>query len=219
LRLFPAALNVFPISSRNKYRLLCFGIQYHGRCIVHSATEIEFLSSSLQECRKTMWSIAKSVFAISILTSIIPACAAQSDPPAQQEDKRSPQTSGKEAGKAVDKAPSPPAGAGGLVVFVDPVTGQLVQPSAEDIGKLVGPPAPQVAPKAPLTFIYGPGNTVGITLPPELFSYAVATITPEGKLTLDCVVGDQTAAGRIAGGQSPRNGETPKAKGSPDEKH
>ena len=64
---------------------------------------------------------------------------------------------------------------------------------------------------------------MGMATPRESFSYAIATITAEGKLTLDCVVGDKAANDRIAAGQ-PRNGEsrnfkeTPKAKGSLDEK-
>jgi len=157
-----------------------------------------------------MWSVtARITLVMSFLTLVMNAArAAQADPP---------QASGKPAEKKTpDAAPAWTAGAGGLVVFIDPVTRRLVQPAPEDIAKRVAPQGATVAHKAPVTFIYGPGSTVGMAMPRESFSYAIATITAEGKLTLDCVVGDKAANDRIAAGQ-PRNGEA-KAKGSLDEK-
>jgi hypothetical protein len=147
-----------------------------------------------------MWSITVRItLAMSFLTLVmVAACAAQAD-----------QASG-----------APSAGAAGLVVFIDPLTGKLVQPNAEDFAKLSAPKGAAVAPKAParkapVTFIYGPGNTVGMATPPESFSYAIVTTTPEGKLTLDCVVGAKAANDRIAAGESRK---TPEAKGPLDEK-
>lgn len=160
-----------------------------------------------------MWSLAARTFAISFLTLFMVAtCAAQAD---------APHAGGKPSEKKTpDAASAPAAGAAGLVVFIDPITGKLVQPAPEDIGKLVAPQgtAPQgatVAPKAPVIFIYGPGSTVGMATPPEAFSYAIATTTPDGKLTLDCVTGEKAATDRMV---SPNAKETPKAKGPLDEK-
>src|SRR5689334_22236473 len=123
-----------------------------------------------------MWSVtARISLVMSFLTLVMNAArAAQPDPP---------QASGKPSEKKTpDAVPASATGAGGLVVFIDPITRRLVQPAPEDIAKLVVPQGAPVAPKAPVAFIYGPGSTVGMATPPESFSYAIATITPEGKL-------------------------------------
>jgi hypothetical protein len=91
---------------------------------------------------------------------------------------------------------SPKAGA---VVFIDPATGKIRQPDASEIGGLVPPAPATVAPKAPEpAMIQGPGGAIGIKLGEDSLSYAVATITPDDKVSLDCVAGGQAAAQRIA---------------------
>ena len=72
--------------------------------------------------------------------------------------------------------------------------------------------------KAPaVTTIQGPGGAVGMVLGPESLSYSIATRTPDGKIALDCVTGDQ-AAERIVAGESGNTRETPKSKAPLDEK-
>jgi hypothetical protein len=133
--------------------------------------------------------------------------------PAKAEDFEKSEGSGK---KVPEAKPGRPAGSSGVVVFVDPATGNIVEPSAEQIQTLTGASQPPVGSKAPLMMIQGPGTTVGIVMPPESYSYAIATVGPEGKLTLDCVTGEKTAADRVAPGVS---GDKPSAaKGSRDEK-
>ena len=92
----------------------------------------------------------------------------------------------------------PTAPAGGVVVFIDPATGQVRQPDASEIKGLV--PAPTVPAKAPspLTLIQGPGGAVGVILGDEALTYMVATIAPEGKVAMDCVTGDPAAGARLA---------------------
>jgi hypothetical protein len=103
------------------------------------------------------------------------------------------------------------------MVFTDPVTGKMVQPTEAQMGRLA--PSPQVGPKAkaPAVAIQGPGGTVGMVLGPESLSYSIATRMTDGRIAMDCVTGGQ-AASRIAGGESGNIRATPQAKGPPDEK-
>ena len=112
------------------------------------------------------------------------------------------------AAVAAEQPPAPqkspttakPASAAGSVVFIDPVTGKIRQPDASEIGALApAAAAPSAAPKAPTepSLIQGLNGAVGIKLGEDTFSYAVATITPEGSVAVDCVSGDQNAAKRV----------------------
>jgi hypothetical protein len=107
------------------------------------------------------------------------------------------------------------------MVFIDPATGKIVQPTDTQIGSMA--PSPQASSqagpkaKAPVTTIQGPGGAVGMVLGPESLSYSIATRTADGKIALDCVTGDQ-AAHRIVAGESGNSKATPKAQGPLDEK-
>jgi hypothetical protein len=95
--------------------------------------------------------------------------------------------------------PPKPKPTANSVVFIDPATGKIRKPDASEIGGLVSS-SPTVGPKAPdtpLTLLQGPGGAVGAKVPDEALSYAIATIGPDGKLTTDCVTGDQAAAARM----------------------
>ena len=164
---------------------------------------------------------ARITFAMLVLTAAAGAALSQpaDQPPAPQDAKAVAQTAaGREPeNKATQATQAPPANAGGAMVFIDPATGRIVQPTAAEIGRLA--PSPQAGPKAkaPVIMIEGPGGAVGIVLTPESFSYSVATRTADGKIAMDCVTGDQ-AAGRIVAGESRDLKAAPKAKGPPDEK-
>ena len=136
-------------------------------------------------------------------------------PPTARDSKDAAQTTpGKSPEKRSAQAVStPPAGSAGAVVFVDPTTRKMVEPTAAEIGGLIASPSGGVAPKAPVTYIQGPGGAVGIVLGPESFSYAVVTRTADGKLALDCVTGDKAAASRVADDASRNPKVTPKAGG------
>jgi hypothetical protein len=116
---------------------------------------------------------------------------AADQPPTSQDSKKS-------AGKP--PAAKPAASAvqpGGIVVFIDPATGQIRQPDPSEIGALVTPTNP--APKAPEpALIQGPGGAVGAILGSDAMTYMVVTTTPDGKLDMDCVTGEKAAAARIA---------------------
>jgi hypothetical protein len=128
---------------------------------------------------------------------------------------------GKTAPDTEKKKDVPPPGArsapaaGGLVVFIDPVTGKIRQPSAAEIGSLVSPPA-AVTPLAvkPLVTITGPGGAVGVVLDSSFDSYMVVTKKPDGKLAMDCVVGgkkaDEAVSAGAKGAKKPDDKEAPR---------
>jgi hypothetical protein len=108
---------------------------------------------------------------------------------------------------------APPRGVGGLVAFKDPVTGQIRQPEASEIGELVGTPAANaplrrsaVAPAAvaaPET-VAGAASGVGVKLGDDNMSFMMVTKTPDGKLSEECVTGKK-AAEQIAAGKSAKS--------------
>lgn len=97
---------------------------------------------------------------------------------------------------------------GGVVVFVDPQTGQIREPTPEEIGTLAAPTTqrlqsqPQVVVQAP----DGRGG-VGIVLGTEFQTYTVATKTPDGNLHMEEVTGEKAARGRVNPGQTPKAGD------------
>lgn len=119
--------------------------------------------------------------------------------------------------KAPQATPALGANAAGAMVFIDPATGKIVQPTEAQMRRLA--PSPQAGPraKAPVITIQGPEGAVGMVLTPESFSYSIATRAADGKIAMDCVTGDQ-AADRMAAGESGNSKATPKAKGPLDEK-
>lgn len=113
----------------------------------------------------------------------------------------------KEPAKA---APQPAKG--GMVVVVDPATGQIKAPTPAEIGTAIGPsPQADTLPIA-LPTIQGPGGAIGLKLPDSSLMYTVVTRTPEGKLASDCVQGDQAAVSKVTAGEASKSGEAkPKA--------
>jgi hypothetical protein len=156
---------------------------------------------------------------ITLAMLVLAAAAGATDadqPPAPPDSKAATQAAPGPENKALQASPAPRANAAGVMVFIDPATGKMVQPTEAEIGRLARSPQEGPKAKAPLVTIQGPGGAVGIVLTPESFSYSVATRTPDGKIALDCVTGDQ-AAQRIVAGESSNSKATPQAKGSPDE--
>jgi hypothetical protein len=92
----------------------------------------------------------------------------------------------------------------GLVVFVDPVTGQIRQPDPSEIGALTAPPpgseTAKPAAEPPLQMKFGPGGAVGVVLDGRYENFLVVTKTPDGKLAMDCVTGSGKAAEAVAAG-------------------
>jgi hypothetical protein len=88
-------------------------------------------------------------------------------------------------------------------VFIDPVTGKVRQPTPADIENLMGATkaravAKQSGQPEQLDMRYGAGGAVGVKLGATSLSYVVATKTPDGKLSVDCVTGDKAAAKAVS---------------------
>jgi hypothetical protein len=98
----------------------------------------------------------------------------------------------KPAPKKQPAAQSAPA-TGGMRVFIDPATGQIRQPEAEDIQSLQ-PAAPAklkaAAPAAPLS---GPGGAVGMRVGDDQMVYSVATKNADGSISFECHKGPEKA--------------------------
>lgn len=122
---------------------------------------------------------------------------------AQQAPPRPDARKAPEAGKKAAPPPGTPAAssAGGLVVFIDPVTGKIRQPDASEIGSLVPPPAAETPlVEEPLVMKLGPGGAVGVVLDSRFESFIVVTKTPDGKLATDCVTGRKKADEAVSAG-------------------
>jgi len=148
------------------------------------------------------------------------AHALEADQPPTPQDSRSAAQAApgqKPETKAIQAAPAPAANAGGAMVFIDPATGKIVQPTDAQIGALAPTPQGDPKPKAPVVTIQGPGGAVGIVLTPESFSYSIATRTADGNIAMDCVTGSQ-AADKIVAGEPANTKAAPQAKGPIDEK-
>ena len=156
------------------------------------------------------------MLALAVATSAVHATEAD-QPPASKDSKDAAQAApAREPENKVQQA-APAPGAAGVMVFIDPVTGRIVQPTEAQMGRLARSPQAVPKAKAPVVTIQGPGGAVGMMLGPESLSYSIATRTVDGKIALDCVTGDQ-AADRIVAGESGSTKETPKSKAPPDEK-
>jgi hypothetical protein len=102
-----------------------------------------------------------------------------------------------------------------MVVFVDPVTGQIRQPDAAEIGALTGVGSSNArtaltAPTPAPNMISGPGGAVGVRLGDDSLSYMVVTRTPDGKLAEDCVTGEKAASAVVSKGVTPKTTAAPK---------
>lgn len=106
------------------------------------------------------------------------------------------------------------SGAGGVVVFVDPVTGQIRQPDAEEIGRLLALERAKVTVGAPLVEKALPGGGVGVLLDSSFDSFMVVTKQPDGKLSMGCVTGEKKAKEAVSAGATAA--QKPEAKEVPD---
>ena len=107
------------------------------------------------------------------------------------------------ASQNVDAAPKPPIekeratypqttpAAGGLMIFIDPVTRQPRQPDAAEIQALrpLALPGP-----APVERALSPGPGFAVTLDPSFDSYMVGTRRADGSFAMECVTGAAKAA-------------------------
>jgi len=80
------------------------------------------------------------------------------------------------------------------MVFIDPATGKIRQPSAEEIGSLAAAAAAQqTTPPKPLVTRPGARGGVVAVLDDSQMTYLVVTKQPDGKLKEQCVAGGQKA--------------------------
>lgn len=105
------------------------------------------------------------------------------------------------------KAASPPKTAStsnGLMIFIDPVTGQMREPTPEELKKITdaNPPSAnnQQAVRPGPVDIQGVDGSPGMTLGPDSMTYSVVTKTPEG-LKIEEVTGEKAARERVNGGK------------------
>jgi len=163
---------------------------------------------------------AGSTFAFTFLAAAVCAVQANAQEPVKAPVKKSQPPSGKKpAAKTVTQAPQSAAPSAGMVVFVDPVTGKIRQPDAEEIGALTGSRASaQVAIESVPVTINGPGGAVGMKLGDDSLSYMVVTRTPDGKLAEDCVTGEKAASALAFKGVMPKTTAARKNAVVPDEK-
>jgi hypothetical protein len=160
---------------------------------------------------------ARNIFTVALLAASVCAASADAQQPSKAADKPAQAPSAKQPEKSTPRADTQqPAAAGGLVVFIDPATGQIRQPDAAEIGALsgsgsapanaAGANAPAMARRPverPVEF-RGVGNIRGIKLGEDSQSYSVVTRTPDGKLVGDCVTGDKAAAELVSKGVAPK---------------
>ena len=124
-------------------------------------------------------------------------CAFAADPPQDSSYPAKDQSGKARATASKGVAKSAPNAKPGVVVFIDPATGQIRQPSASEIGDLSPSPTP-VAPKAPEpSLMQGPGGSVGAKLGADSLTYMVVTTAPDGKLAMDCVTGSKAADAQV----------------------
>ena len=105
------------------------------------------------------------------------------------------------------KAALLPAQAPGMTAFIDPATGQLVQPTAEQAAALQAAAAARQAAKAngraramavtQPTVLYGPDGSVGMTLDENSASYAVARKDAKGRLQQACAPSAEAAMAQL----------------------
>ena len=136
------------------------------------------------------------------VAAAVSGAAQDRQPQADKTDKKTDkETIGQPAKPAA--APAQPASSGGgVMVFIDPVTKQIVQPTPAQIGTLA-PATPATA--APVTQFAVPTGGFGVKLDESHMSNMVVTKGPDGTLNTDCVDGTKAAASRVkaAGSDKP----------------
>jgi hypothetical protein len=190
-----------------------FVVSWDGITIFTSDSSFKFL----KRYQKIMNRTVTITLAMLVLAAAAGASEADQPPVPPVSKAAAPAASGREPeNQALQASPAPESNPAGVMVFIDPATGKIVQPTEAEIGRLARSPREGPNAKAPVITIQGPGGAVGIVLTPESFSYSVATRMPGGKIALDCVTGDR-AAQRIVDGESGNSKAPPQAKVPPDE--
>ncbi len=91
-------------------------------------------------------------------------------------------------------APASPADELGQRAFIDPATGQLREPTPQEAAALAAAARRTLGTlAAPVQLKQGPGGAVGMVVPDNLLSYSVATINPDGTVSMTCVTGKNAA--------------------------
>ncbi|MGJ5817990.1 post-PEP-CTERM-1 domain-containing protein [Paludibaculum fermentans] len=152
------------------------------------------------------------LFASSLLA--VAATVVNAADPADQKpsDPKPTQAAGRTAESVVRPAVE---GAGGVMIFKDPVTGQIRAPEPGEVQALTASKqksVASVAPETPVKFKSPTGAGIGFVLPASSRSYMVVTKTSDGKLKESCVVGDKAANAVVTAGPAPTT------KGALDEK-
>jgi len=146
-----------------------------------------------------------------------PAAPAISSPVATRAEVSSPSAPNSEASKVSPPKSSEKSGAvkaampsntattnKGLMIFVDPVTGQMREPTPEELKTLTDANAPSAngrqAVRPGSENIQGVDGSPGMTLGPDSMTYSVVTKTPEG-LKIQEVTGEKAAGQRVNGGK------------------
>jgi len=94
-----------------------------------------------------------------------------------------------------------PVGAGGMMIFIDPVTGKIRQPDAADIAELLSQRPPTAATFVAQPFVNPiPGGGVGVKLDSSFENYMVVTKKADGSLLMDCLPDARKAADAVANG-------------------
>jgi len=95
-------------------------------------------------------------------------------------------------------APQPP-GAAGMVVGIDPETGELGMPTPEQLQKISDSQQSQVDhSSAGLVEVHRPDGSVSIDLQGRFQEYATVRIGPDGNLIYQCVDGEENARRAVA---------------------
>lgn len=96
--------------------------------------------------------------------------------------------------------PAVPASQAGMRVYVDPQTGQLREPTPEETAALDA----AIQADGRLRTLEGPqritgvGGVVGFRLDESFNSYSVASVNPDGSVSLDCVTGEKAAKNTVS---------------------
>ena len=139
---------------------------------------------------------AKSVIAAQPATpvAVAPDPAGTSDPVLIARTTRPAPTSHATPRRVASAEPSAPRGAAGMVVGIDPETGQLGAPTAEqlrDLSRLAGESVSKTS--EGLTEIHLADGTVIATLDGRFEEHIIMSIGPDGKPKYGCVHGDDHA--------------------------
>lgn len=127
--------------------------------------------------------IIRLVFAMLMALSVTVVMSAQTTSAKHTTKKKSTTATAKASDGAAASTSTP-----GQRVFIDPVTHKPYQPSPEEIKALEssGKKGMTKSAKAQRS-IQHPSGAVGMTVPEESMSYAVATKGPDGKVSFACV--------------------------------